>query len=77
MSFDLDEHIPAGLNHNKLFTEFEIFYQNILNDLPNLPEHDTMALKTKLCHTCEKYSQITPFFLYKHNDHKHIEAEIS
>ena len=43
LSFALDEHIPISLNRNKLFTEFEIFYQNILNDLPNLPEHDTMA----------------------------------
>ena len=31
--FGLNEHIPTGLNHNKLFTEFEIFYQNILNGL--------------------------------------------
>ena len=35
-----------------------MFYQNILNDLTNLPEHDTMALKPKLRHTCEKYNQI-------------------
>ena len=58
LSFGLDEHIPTGLNRNKLFTEFGKFHQNILNDIPNLPEYDTMALKTKLPHTCEKYSQI-------------------
>ena len=65
LSFGLDEHIPTSLNRNKLFTEFEIFHQNILNDLPNLPEHDIMALKTKLCHTCEKYSQIKVPYKYR------------
>ena len=61
----MDEHIPTSLNFDKLFTEFEIFYQNILNELPNLPEHDTMALKTKLCHTCEKHSQIKVPYKYR------------
>ena len=65
LSFGLDEHIPTGLNRDKLFTEFEIFYQNILNDLPNLPEHDAMVLKTKLRHTCEKYSQIKVTYEYR------------
>ena len=46
------------MNRNKLFTEFEKLYKNIVNDIPNLPEHNTIALKTKLRHTCEKYSQI-------------------
>ena len=30
LSFGLDEHITTGLNRDKLFTEFEIFFQNIL-----------------------------------------------
>ena len=30
LSFGLDEHIPSVCNRNKLFTEFEMFYQNIL-----------------------------------------------
>ena len=29
MSFGLDEHIPSVCNRNKLFTEFEMFYQRI------------------------------------------------
>ena len=65
LSFGFDKHIPTGLNRNKLFTGFKRFYQNILNDLPNLPEHDTVALKTKLCHTCEKYSQIKVPYKYR------------
>ena len=48
LSFGLDKHIPTGLNRNKRLTGFEIFYQNILNDTPNLRECDTIALKTKL-----------------------------
>ena len=64
LSLCLNEHIPTSLNRNKLFIEFEIFYQNNLKDLPNLPEHDTMALKSKLRHTCKKYSKIK--VPYKH-----------
>ena len=32
LSFRLDGHITTGLNRNKLVTEFEIFYQKILNN---------------------------------------------
>ena len=52
--FCSDEDIQIGFNRNKFLTKFDIFYQNILNDLPNLPEHDTMTLKTKLRYTCNK-----------------------
>ena len=65
LSFGLEERILRGLNRSKLFTEFEILYQNMLNDLPNLPEHDMMALKTQLRHTCEKYSQIKVPYKYR------------
>ena len=47
LSFGFDEHILTGLNRNKVFTKFEKFYQNILNDIPNLPEYDTIALENK------------------------------
>ena len=30
------------MEENKLFTECEIFYQNTVNDPPNLPEHDSI-----------------------------------
>ena len=42
-----------------------MFYQNILNGLTNLPEHDTMVLKNNLRHTCEKYSQIKIPYKYR------------
>ena len=51
------EPFSTSLNGNRLFAELDILYQNILNDILNLPERDTIALKTKLRHTCEKYSQ--------------------
>ena len=37
LSFGLNEHISTGLNRDKLFAEFEIFYQNISNDPLSLP----------------------------------------
>ena len=58
LSFGLDQHIPTALNYNSLHTEFEYFYQNITNDISHLSEVDVIKLKTKLRHTCEKYSDI-------------------
>ena len=48
MSFGLDEHIPSVCNRNKLFTEFEMFYQNILKDISHLNNDVITRLKTKL-----------------------------
>ena len=47
-----------SLWNNKLFVEFETFYQNILKDISHLPVDDITRLKTKQSHTCKKYSQI-------------------
>ena len=55
LPFGLDEHIPSVCNRNKLFTEFEIFYQNILKDISHLNNDVITRLKTKLQHTCDKY----------------------
>ena len=45
--------------------EFETFYQNILKDISHLPVDHITRLKTKLCHTCEKYSQIKVSYQYR------------
>ena len=58
LSFGLDEHIPSVCNRNKLFTEFEMFYQNILKDISHLNNDVITSLKTKLRHTSDKYSRI-------------------
>ena len=45
--------------------EFETFYQNILKDISHLPIDYITRLKTKLRHTCEKYSQIKVPYQYR------------
>ena len=56
LQFGLDEHIPSVCNWNKLFTEFETFYQNILKDISHLNNDVIIRLKTKPRHICDKYS---------------------
>ena len=65
LSLGLDQHIPTTLNRNNLHTEFEYFYQNITNDISHLSEDDVIELKTKLCHICEKYSDIKVPYKYQ------------
>ena len=65
LSFRLDEQIPTICNHNKLFMEFGTFYHSILKDISHIPVDDITRLKTKLCHTCEKYSQIKVPYQYR------------
>ena len=65
LSFVLDEHIPSVCNWNKLFTEFEMFYQNILKDIFHLNNDVITRLKTKLRHTCDKYSRIKISYKYR------------
>ena len=65
MSFGLDEHIPSVYNRNKLFAEFEMFYQNILKDISHLNNDVITRLKTKLRHTCDKYSRIKVPYKYR------------
>ena len=65
LSFGLDEHIPSVCNRNKLFTEFEMFYQNILKDISHLNNDVITRLKTKLRHTCDKYSRIKVPYKYR------------
>ena len=60
MSYDLTEH---GLDHHissnpdkyEINTNFEYFYQNILNDISNLRQYHWDNIKTKLRSTCIKY----------------------
>ena len=65
MSFGLDEHIPSVCNRNKLFTEFEIFYQNILKYISHLNNDVITRLNTQLRHTCDRYSRINVPYKYR------------
>ena len=57
LSFGLEQHIPINTNKNLIYTEFEHFYQNLLN---------LSRIKTKMRNTCEKYSEIK--VPYKHRE---------
>ena len=62
--FGLDQYIPTTLNSNNLHTKVEYSYENITNDISHLSE-DVVKLKTKLCHACEKYSDIKVLYKYQ------------
>ena len=62
LSYGLDHQIPIRSNRNNITTEFEYFYQNLLNDISHIPEVQLRQVKTKLRDACEKYIRIkTPF----------------
>ena len=58
LSYGLDHRIPSKVNHNRIYTEFQQFYQSLLKDISHVPDEDLSRLKTKLRNTCDKYSQI-------------------
>ena len=58
LSFGLDQHIPTNINRNSIQTEFESFYQELVNDMPNISENKLQQVKTKLRNTCERYCNI-------------------
>ena len=58
LSYGLDHRIPSKVNRNRIYTEFQQFYQSLLKDISHVPDEDLSRLKTKLRNTCDKYSQI-------------------
>ena len=58
LSYSLDYHIPLKVTRNSLNTEFEMFFQNLLNDISVIPEENLARIKTKLRSTCEKYYHV-------------------
>ena len=60
----MDTHILANTNSNTTATEFELFFQNLLRDISNIPKCELSKIKTKLRNTCEKYSKVK--VPYKH-----------
>ena len=55
LSHGLDQHISSNPDRYKINTDFEYFYQNISNDISDLPQHHLNNIKTKLTSTCMKY----------------------
>ena len=64
LSYGIDKHIPRNTNTNKIYTEFEVFYQNTLKNISSIPETTLQQIKTKLLSTCDKYTKIK--VPYKH-----------
>ena len=64
LSCGVDTHILANTNSNTTATEFELFFQNLLRDISNIPKCELSKIKTKLRNTCEKYSKVK--VPYKH-----------
>ena len=64
LSYGLDHQIPIRNNRSNITTEFEYFYQNLLNDISHIPEVNVRQAKTKLRDACEKYCRIK--IPYKH-----------
>ena len=58
LSFGLDQYIPTNTNRNSIHTEFESFYQKLVNDMLNIPENELQQVKTELRNTCERYCNI-------------------
>ena len=65
LNYGLDQHIPYTRNYNSISTEFELFYQNIIRDISNIPEQNLAHVKTKFRQSCEKYCKIKIPFKYK------------
>ena len=51
----LNQHIPSSPDRYKTNTNFEYFYQNVLNDISDLLQHHLDNIKTKLRSTRMKY----------------------
>ena len=64
LSYSLDYHIPSKVTRNSLNTEFEMFFQNLLNNISAIPEEDLARIKMKFQSTCQKYYQVKPYFKY-------------
>ena len=47
----LGHHVQTNINKNSIVTEFELFFQNLLKDISNIPETEISRIKTKLCNT--------------------------
>ena len=55
LMYELDQYIPLSTDKNTIETKFEYFYQNILNDISDIPSNKFDSIKTTLCSSCEKY----------------------
>ena len=62
-SYSLNKYILIKLNKNKIQTEFESFYHNIMKHIEHLRQND--QLKSKIRRTCENYYRIEIPYWYE------------
>ena len=48
-----------------IYTEFEVFYQDLFKDIGNIPETEFQLIKTKLWNTCKKCTKIKVSYKYR------------
>ena len=65
LSFSLDENIPTKLNENKIQTEFESFYWQLLQHTKHLSQQEQDQLKSKIRRTFENYARTKTPYKYK------------
>lgn len=63
LSYGLDHRIPSKTNCNRIYVEFEQFYESFIRIC--LMYEELSHLKTKLGNTCDKYSQIHVPYKYE------------
>ena len=71
VSYGLDHQIPIRNNRNNIATEFEYFYQNLLNDMSHIPKVQLRQVKTKLRDACEKYCRMKIPYKHRNDPTKH------
>ena len=54
LSFGLKKNIPYSTNKTLIYSKFEHFCQNLLNNIKDLPEANLSSIKTKMRYTCQK-----------------------
>ena len=65
LSFSLNENIPTKLNENKIQTEFESFYWQLLQDTKPLSQQEQDQLKSKIRRTFGNYARTKTPYKYK------------
>ena len=56
--YGLDTHIPKNTNKNKIYTELEMFCQDLVKNISNISETKLQQMKTNVLTTCDKCTKI-------------------
>ena len=65
LEYGLDTHIPGMIDKNRVKTEFEGFYEDVLKQTKHLNTDEKDLLKSKLRMICESYANIKVPYHYK------------